>query len=173
MNITSATKRLVRSAALAVTSAALLVGVGATAANATTWNNGQLSTSGTYCDYNSRLIAVSAYASQMPNYTNGQYIRYRIFTQDTNTGVTTLSASWSAWQLINGQSPIGGVLTEGTVTQPKFLGTTNLYGARGHGYRVVVQYDWWTGKDNTGYDPEMSYTEKYAGYTQTYSACWF
>jgi hypothetical protein len=173
MNVITSAKRLVRSAAVVAMSAAVLLGFGATAAEATTWTSGALTTSATYCDYSSRLISVSAYASQMPQYTNGQFISYQIYLQDTTTGVTWLAASWAPWQKINAQIAAGGVLTEGTVTRPKLLGTTALYGTRGHGYRVVVQYDWWTGRDSTGYDPEMTYTEKYAGYTQTYSACWF
>jgi hypothetical protein len=163
-----------RAAFVAAAIAALVMGTAPLASADSTWLDGQITSSGTVCDYNSRLIQVSASASQMSNFPNGQYVRYRIWTQDVASGQTFLSASWSAWQWIDGRVGMSGVGVEGAwVIQAKPLGTTNLYGVPGHGYRVVVEYDWWTGHEATGYDPDMIYTEGYAGWNQTYTNCWF
>ena len=154
-----------------------MTALGTGTAQAATWGGGQIVSSGVACNHGARTMDVSASTSQMYNYAayaNEQLVRYRVFTRDVTygTGPWVLSASWSAWQWVNGTT-YGG--TFGTYDVPIYravpIGTTRLYGAAGHNYQASVQYDWWMGTDAIGTDPDMTYTESYSYFYFSPSRC--
>jgi hypothetical protein len=157
-------------------SAAMATGLVAASPAAAVANNAPNLTIGGYgvsvsadvsCDKATRTMTVSESASTMQAsglygpivgpYDNGQWVRYNVWARNTRTTTWTQIYTWSPWQFIAGVSSTPLVERLQNVTD---LGTNRVTGAAGNNYQILVQVDWWTGRDNI-VNVTPSYTQPY------------
>jgi hypothetical protein len=88
---------------------------------------------------------VYGFAGQVASpYDAGQYISHRVWARDVNTARWTLIYNWAPWTRYQTMLAVG----DGWVVQPAVIGNDVVYGAAGHNYFVLVEVDYWTGRDN-------------------------
>ena len=129
-----------------------------------------------YCDKATRTMTVNERTSTMQSsgpsgpvagpYDAGQWVRYNVWARETAAASYTQIYSWSQWRYI---STVTSTPYVERLEIPAELGTNRVTGAAGHNYQVIVQIDWWTGKDNiANITPSYSQILKTSPYTTYY-----
>ena len=137
-----------------------------------------------FCDKASRSMTVTESTSTMQSsgpfgpvagpYDAGQWVRYNVWARDITASKWTQIYSWSPWAYIK---TLTSTMYVERLQVPADLGTNRVFGSAGHSYQVLVQVDWWTGKDNVAnITPNYSQVYKTDAYNTYYfepSMCQF